>query len=52
MFRVSMNKVDVFWSVFNYVSLVIIVVLDLFLRLHKFADVNSGRMSVLFQKVV
>jgi len=52
MFWIRMNKMDVFWSVFNNVCFVIVIILDLFLRLHKFADINSGRISVLFQNVV
>lgn len=48
MFWIRMNKMDVFWSVFNYVRFVIVIIFDLFLRLHKFADINSGRISVLF----
>lgn len=52
MFRVGMNKVDVFWSVFNYVSLVIVVVLNFSFRLHKFANVDRSCVGVLFQKII
>jgi hypothetical protein len=47
-----MNKVDVFWSVFNYVSLVIVVVLNFSFRLHEFANVDRSCVGVLFQKII